>query len=143
MSRKVAREMAFKAIFAINFQSEEVNPEEIISAEINDSETKLDISKEDMSYIKEVCHGVFEKVSELDNEIENSLKGWKMERISKTDLAILRLAIYEILYRTDIPAKVSINEAIELAKTFSEPSSASFVNGVLGRIMNKSEETNE
>lgn len=143
MSRKVAREIAFKTIFSLNFQGEEVNPEEIIDSEIKESEAKLDISKTDMTYIQEVCHGVFEKVNELDEKINNSLKSWKMERISKTDLAILRLAIYEILYRTDIPPKVSVNEAVELAKAFSDASSSSFINGVLASIINKPEGTNE
>ncbi len=143
MSRKVAREVAFKTIFSLNFQGEEVNPEEIIKSEIQEAGQKLDISKTDMTYIQEVCHGVFEKVNELDEKINNSLKSWKMERISKTDLAILRLAIYEILYRSDIPHKVSVNEAVELAKAFSDASSPSFINGVLASIINKPEDTNE
>lgn len=143
MSRKVAREIAFKTIFSLNFQGEEVNPEEIINSEIKESEQKLDLSRADMDYVKDVCHGVFEKVNELDEKINNSLKSWKMERISKTDLAILRLAIYEIIYRIDIPPKVSVNEAVELAKAFSEANSPSFINGVLASLINKSEDTNE
>lgn len=143
MSRKVAREIAFKTIFSLNFQSEEVNPEEIINSEIKESEQKLDLSRADMDYVKDVCHGVFEKTTELDEQISKSLKSWKMERISKTDLAILRLAIYEIIYRMDIPPKVSVNEAVELAKAFSDANSPSFINGVLASLINKSEDTNE
>ena len=92
-----------------------------------------------MTYISEISHGVYEKSKELDNYIKEHLKGWTMDRICKTDLAILKLAIYEILYRDDIPYKVSINEAVELAKMFSEENSPSFINGVLAEIINKKE----
>lgn len=144
MSRKVARELSFKLIFALNFQAEELNLEDMIDDLLMKSENATDIVKEDVSYINDVVSGVFSKVEELDKLIEENLKGWKMERICKTDLAILRLAIYEILYRKDIPNKVSANEAVELAKMFSEDGSSSFVNGLLaGIIKNNLEETNE
>lgn len=135
MSRKTAREVAFKLIFASNFQNEEVTSEEIIDALLKETEKNEGVNAEDMNYIKEVVHGVYENINSLDERINMHLKGWTMDRICKTDLAILRLAIYEILYREDIPYKVSINEAIELAKTFSEDSSPSFVNGVLAEII--------
>ena len=135
MSRKTARELAFKVIFAENFQNEEVSPDEIRSALLKETELMDDVSKEDMNYINEISHGVYIKSAELDEHIKKHLKGWTMDRICKTDLAILRLAIYEILYRDDIPFKVSINEAIELAKQFSEENSPSFVNGVLAEIV--------
>ena len=135
MSRKTAREVAFKVIFASNFQSEELNPEEIMVALKKETENLEDITNEDMVYIKDIVHGVHENVSKLDEDIKKHLKGWTMERICKTDLAILRLAIYEILYREDIPYKVSVNEAVELAKSFSEENSPSFVNGVLAKVI--------
>ena len=137
MSRKTARELAFKVIFAENFQNEEVSPDEIRNALLKETELMDDVSKEDMNYINEISHGVYIKSAELDEHIKKHLKGWTMDRICKTDLAILRLAIYEILYRDDIPFKVSINEAIELAKQFSEENSPSFVNGVLASIVKK------
>lgn len=144
MSRKVAREFAFKIIFAENFQNEEINPEEVIPSLANETEKLDDITKEDMEYIKDITNGVYSNIALLDEKIEKQLKGWTMDRICKTDLAILRLAIYEILYREDIPNKVSVNEAVELAKMFSEDSSPSFVNGVLAGILNKkTEEINE
>ena len=97
--------------------------------------TSCGLSEEDKAYIEEVCAGVAQNVAQLDERIQANLKGWKMERIGKTDLAILRLAIYEMLYREDIPYKVSINEAVELAKVYCESSSPSFINGVLGAIV--------
>ena len=140
MSRKVARELAFKIIFAGNFQNEEIIPEDAITALLKENEQVEEINKEDMEYIKEISHGVYSNIKLIDEKIEKHLKGWTMDRICKTDLAILRLAIYEILYRDDIPDKVSVNEAVELAKAFSEESSSAFINGVLAGILNKKTE---
>ena len=95
-----------------------------------------DITKEDKDYIKQIVTGIVEHKDELDEVIKNYLKEWTMDRISKTDLAILRVATFEILYREDIPYKVSVNEAVELAKTFSDDSSPSFINGVLAGVIN-------
>ena len=135
MSRKTAREVAFKMIFASNFQVEEIIPEDIAEEILKETENSDEINNEDMEYIKDVVHGVYTNIMTLDDKIKNHLKGWTMDRICKTDLAILRLAIYEILYRQDIPYKVSVNEAVELAKLFSEDNSPSFVNGVLAEII--------
>lgn len=135
MSRKTAREVAFKIIFASNFQNEEITPEDMMDALLKETENHDDVNQEDMLYIKDVVHGVYQNMESLDEKIKNHLKGWTMERICKTDLAILRLAIYEVLYREDIPFKVSVNEAVELAKAFSEDNSPSFVNGVLAEVI--------
>ena len=145
MSRKISRELAFKIIFASNFQDEEINLEEMIAELLKEKNfdsysenIKLeDVKTEDIEYIKDIVFGVRSKVTFLDEQIEKHLKGWTMDRICKTDLAILRLAIYEILYRSDIPDKVSVNEAVELAKAFSEKFSSSFINGLLAEIINK------
>ena len=133
MSRKVARELSFKVIFSFYFQNENEQIESLINNLEN--ETK-DINSEDKEYIKEIVNGVTENKEKLDEIIKKYLKEWTMERISKTDLAILRVAVYEILYREDIPYKVSVNEAVELAKAFSDNSSPSFVNGVLAGVIN-------
>lgn len=154
MSRKLAREIAFKIVFSNNFQFEDVEINNVEDVEetrkaqlleniIGDKNSKEDtknvnddISAEDKKYITEVTEGVAEKINELDEKIKPYLKGWTMDRIGKTDLAILRLAVYEIFYRDDIPYKVSINEAVELAKSFCDDSSPSFINGVLAGIIN-------
>lgn len=137
MSRKVARELAFKIVFASNFQDEEINTEDMVTALLKENEKNDEVTSEDLEYIKDIYHGVYSNVALLDDKIAKHLKGWTMDRICKTDLAILRLAIYEILFRSDIPDKVSVNEAVELAKLFSESSSSSFINGVLAEILNK------
>ena len=134
MSRKSARELAFKTIFSYDFQADKEQVAalvEVLKHEIGE------ITAEDDDYIHSVVSGVIEKKDELDELIKKYLKGWTMERISRTDLAILRLAIYEILYREDIPYKVSVNEAVELAKTFSDDSSSSFINGVLAGVISE------
>ena len=136
MSRKIAREVAFKIIFASNFQTDEIFLEDIIDSLLKENENDDNIDNNDMEYIKDVVHGVYENIENLDEKIKEHLKGWSMDRICKTDLAILRLAIFEILYRNDIPYKVSVNEAVELAKAFSEENSSSFVNGVLAEVIN-------
>ncbi len=143
MSRKIAREVAFKIIFSNEFEHEIDSFKELIEHVVSDNElveSNKDISSEDKKYIEQVVSGIAEKKGELDEKINAYLKGWTMDRISKTDLAILRLAVYEMLYREDIPCKVSINEAVELAKMFCEDSSPSFINGVLAGVVNSLEQ---
>lgn len=132
MSRKIARELAFKVIFSVDFQHENEDVEKLI---MNLEDETKEITQEDKGYINDIVQGVIAKKEELDEKIRKYLKGWTMDRISKTDLAILRLAIYEITYREDIPYKVSVNEAVELAKTFSDSTSSSFINGVLAGVV--------
>ena len=76
-----------------------------------------------------------EKIGEIDRLLEKSISGWKLNRIGKVDIAILRLAVYEMKYDEQIPEKVAINEAVELAKAFGGDASSSFVNGVLARLV--------
>lgn len=134
MSRKIARELTFKVIFSLDFQNEDEQIKGLIANLENETN---EITEEDKEYIESIAKGVSLKKDELDQKIQKYLKGWTMERISKTDLAILRLAIYEILYREDIPYKVSVNEAVELAKSFSDNASPSFINGVLAGIIDE------
>ena len=134
MSRKIARELTFKVIFSLDFQNEDEQIKGLIANLENENN---EITEEDKEYIESIAKGVSLKKDELDQKIQKYLKGWTMERISKTDLAILRLAIYEILYREDIPYKVSVNEAVELAKSFSDNASPSFINGVLAGIIDE------
>lgn len=136
MSRKLARELTFKVVFSTNFQSEVEDIENLIENLVNDNELNEEVTSEDRKYIEEISFGVLKNKEELDEQIEKYLKGWTMDRIGKTDLAILRLAVYEILYRDDIPYKVSINEAVELAKLFCDESSPAFINGVLAGVVN-------
>ena len=140
MSRKVAREVAFKIIFELAFQHDE-EANKLFNQLLEASEEKYEITEEDNVYVNEIVSGIQSNEANLDEKIKSHLKKeWSFERISKVDIAILRLAIYEITERKDIPYKVSVNEAVELAKIFSEESSPSFINGVLAEILKELEE---
>ena len=89
----------------------------------------------DKAYIENVVYGVFAKLEELDAIVGQNAKGWKLSRLAKIDLSILRLCIYEIKYRDDIPFNISINEAIELAKKYGTEDSGSFINGILSKAV--------
>ncbi len=129
MSRKSARETAFKTIFEIPFHTHD-EPIEIIN--FNVEYASKDISGEtDINYFKEVTTKCYENIDTIDNKISDNLKGWSMDRISKVNLSVLRLALCEILYIDEIPYQVSINEAVELAKKYGDDDSPAFINGVL------------
>ena len=90
---------------------------------------------DDADYIRDALEGTLEHEREIDGAIEPKLVNWSIDRIARVDLAILRLAVYEILYRDDVPDAVAVNEAVELAKTFSTDEAGPFVNGLLGSLL--------
>ena len=144
MSRRLAREFAIQFLYSTDFNRNE-NTDEMLEDfyEIKKEQGKdgqQDSMKEaDMKFAEEIIKGTIGKLQEIDQIIQNNTTGWTKERIAKVDLAILRLALYEILFRDDIPDSVSINEAIELAKKYSTDESGSFVNGVLGKIIREAD----
>lgn len=130
MNRTEARDMAFKFLYQVEVQKE--NNEEVINLFFENNEIK---SKEAQKYILDIANGVNINSENIIELIKKNLKqDWKIERISKVTLAILKLAIYEIVY-AKIPFKVVINEAVELAKKYGEDSSSSFVNGILASVV--------
>lgn len=94
----------------------------------------LEKPREHYAFGEELIHGVIENVSEIDGRIRGLAHNWDFDRIAKIDLAILRLAIFEMVYRRDIPPVVSINEAIDLSKQFSNLDAKRFINGILDRL---------
>lgn len=86
-------------------------------------------------YILDAVSKIVENLESIDSQIEKNIEKWEINRLAKIDLCVLRIAIYEILYRPDIPIEVSINEAIEISKKYSSEQSSKFVNGVLGSIV--------
>lgn len=126
-TRSQARIEAFKLIFQTQVNNEE--PQFLIDemlAEHPESESNI-------NYIKTVVLGVIEKNDELIKDIEANMGDkWKVDRISRVSLAVLKLAIFEIKYLDDVPHKVAINEAVEIEKKFDDPDNSAFVNGVLG-----------
>ncbi len=127
MTRKKAREEAFILIFEKAFN--DASPEEILELASEIREFEPD------EYINRVFKGVCEKMDVIDEQISKYAKGWKIERISKTALSVLRLSIYEILFFDEIPVSVSINEAVELLKIYATQEEASFVNGILSSLV--------
>ncbi len=137
MSRKKARDNAFKCIYELEFGKDE-NLDKILDYCYEENEDK----PSEIEYIDMVVRGVKENLEEIDKIILSKLKNWSLDRIAKIDLAILRLAIYEIKYLDDIPEKVSANEAVELAKTYGNNDSKNFVNGVIAAVIESKEEIN-
>jgi N utilization substance protein B len=131
MNRRKTREAAMKLLFEMTINKE--NYEEII--ENFKEHTDLSLEEVDFEYITRVLKGVEENKETLDKKIEENLKNWKINRLSKVDLSILRICTYEILFEEDIPEVVSINEGIELAKKYSEEKSAPFINGLLANMI--------
>ena len=140
--RKNAREDAFRLLF-----EQHVNPEEAAEKleryfETAGKEGKTEEpfyvnrpSEQDTAYTRKVVEGVQAHMGEIDARIQENLKDWEMDRVSKISIAVLRLSIYEILHMEDIPAEVSASEAVKIAKKYDSPSAGSFVNGVLGNII--------
>jgi len=91
-------------------------------------------SADDRQFAEELVKGAIDKIEELDGAIETAAEHWKLERMAVVDRNILRVAVYEILYRNDIPSAVTINEALEIAKKYSSSASAPFINGLLDKI---------
>ena len=131
MNRTAIREQAFKLIYSLEIQKQKDLAEAIkLYLEANEI-TDKDVIK----YIEDAVFGIEKNKEDITSQIEKNLKSdWKLERISKIDLAILKLAIYEIKYK-EIPFKVVINEAVELAKKYGEDSSKNFVNGILAVVV--------
>ena len=137
MSRRKARDITFKYVYSTLYGESEL--EDIIESIITaDSEEIASLESEEKAYFDKVTSGIKERENEIDKMILSKLKNWTIERISKVDLAILKLAIYEIKYK-ELPFKVAINEAVELAKKYGNDSSYNFVNGVLREIIKDKE----
>lgn len=132
MGRKKARDNAFKCIFQLGFDLN-INLDETLKYTYEENEN----TEEEQEYISKLLNGIYQNLNEIDDKILACLKGWSIDRISKIDLAILRLAIYEITYIEELSYKVSANEAVELAKTYGNENSANFINGVLAKIIEK------
>ncbi|MBE5888085.1 MAG: transcription antitermination factor NusB [Lachnospiraceae bacterium] len=131
MTRRELRENVFMMLFRVEFHNEDEMPEQLVLFE----EELENLNEKDSAYINHKCNEIFAKLPELDAAINETATGWKTTRMAKVDLSIIRLAVYEMKYEEDIDAKVSINEAVELAKKYGADESASFVNGVLAKFL--------
>lgn len=136
MSRRSARKHIFNVIFQSEF-NKEISIEEGLSTYCEEYE---DCEAGDEKFIELELNGITENLAVVDDTINKFAVGWSVDRIAKVDLAILRLAVYEILFSDDVPNKVAVNEAIELAKEFSSDKAPTFINGVLGKVVDSCED---
>lgn len=139
MKRSAAREDTFKLLYSLEVQKEN-NIEEQTDLYF---ENENIIDEDTKKFIKSIVLGIEENLSSIENSIATNLKkDWKLDRISKVDLVLLKLAVYEILY-TDVPYKVATNEAIELSKKYGDETSQNFINGILASIIKESGKAND
>ena len=131
MNRRKSREIAMQLLFEMAINKEEIS----LIIENFKENTDMELSDVDFSYIIRVLDGFSNNKQTIDEKISKYLVKWTIDRLPKMSLAILRMATYEILFEEDIPQKVSINEAIELAKKYGDDSAPSFINGVLNNII--------
>ncbi len=130
MKRSATRELAFQFLYSMEIQHE-VGEEQLDLFFENNNIT----NEQTKAYIKEIYTGISKNFDSIKSKIEQNLKkGWSIDRVSKVDIALLKLAIFEMLFK-EIPYKVAINEAIELAKKYGEDNSPSFINGILASIV--------
>jgi len=131
MKKKARREQIFKLLFRAAFnEPEEMQAQTEMFFESGDQT----FSEEDRTIIREKTEKILQRLPEIDEEIAGSMKEWRLDRVGKVELAVLRLAVYEMRYDEEIPEKVAISEAIELATRFGQDGAGTFVNGVLGRL---------
>lgn len=163
MSRKIARMGMMQILFVMNHNNDFSLDamERVLATPREEDEVKVihEIFKEqnkvikrdlleknfnegELKYIRESIPILVENLEEIDLKISNNLRNWSLDRLAQVDLAILRVAVFEFLFKEDIPKPVSINEAIEMAKTYSSDDSSRFINGILGSII-REEDLNE
>jgi N utilization substance protein B len=143
MTRTVAREIAVQLSFWMDSRREELSDlveaffdRDYYSSLATESELFSDYpDSEQLGYIKAVVLGQAEHSDELDALIEKYSKGWKLSRISRIAVTVLKIALFEVLYMDEVPDSVAINEAVELSKGYEEPETVSFINGILGGFM--------
>ncbi|HEX2954305.1 MAG TPA: transcription antitermination factor NusB [Bacillota bacterium] len=129
MSRRQARELAFQALFQIDLGRN--TPDFALRYACNES----DLTDKSREFLEDMVNGTARHAKEIDDLLTRFSEGWPLERMSGTDRNILRMALYELIYREDIPVSVTVNEAVELAKHFGDEESGKFVNGILGNII--------
>lgn len=139
MKRRLAREIIVQSLYQMEMNEVEVTEavDMLIDEAADENETERVITDEQelKTYVVEHVNGVWEHKMAIDDMLEHYLKGWQMSRLSRVDRQILRLATFEMIFASDVPAKVAVNEAIDLAKHFGTEDSGKFVNGVLGKLI--------
>lgn len=130
MKRRELREHIFELLFRVEFNERDEMPEQMRLF----FESLPELSSEDQAYMQKKYERIMEKLPEIDRLLGETAEGWKVSRMGKTDLTVLRLAVYEMEFDEDVPVGVAVNEAVELSKKFGGDGSPAFVNGILGKI---------
>ena len=130
MKRRELREHIFELLFRVEFNERDEMPEQMRLF----FESLSELSPEDQAYMQKKYERIMEKLPEIDRLLGETAEGWKVSRMGKTDLTVLRLAVYEMEFDEDVPVGVAVNEAVELSKKFGGDGSPAFVNGILGKI---------
>lgn len=141
LTRRDIREKALQSLFQLS-ANEDLSKEEAMQQALT-SEDELADEVETVlvpSYLDLLVSGVMEKQDEIDEKIKAHLENWSLSRLAKTDLMIIRIAIFEMMYVSDVPDRVALNEALEITKKYSDEKSRKFVNGVLANIVNENSE---
>ena len=144
MTRRQLRESIFKILFQVEFGEKEeweeqlaLYTEELASPllKLPDEESAgCEVTDLDLAYITQKVRAIYDRIADLDKIIEDHTEGWNLNRIGKAELAILRLAVYELRYDEDVPQGVAINEAVELTKIYCAEEAKGFVNAVLAKV---------
>lgn len=130
MQRSVMRELAFKLVYSLEVQKE--NTEEYVQLFIESNDIENEIA---IDYLKDIVKGLKENNDEIEKLISDNLKeNWSINRISKINVSLIKIAIYEMLYK-NVPYKVAINEVVELAKKYADDTSPVFINGILASVV--------
>ena len=130
MNRKLSRDKTMELLFGMTLSKD--TTEEVIEGFVENYEG--DIKEIDLTYVKQALIGIENNKEVIDKVISENLHNWQLDRVSKVNLSILRLATYELLYDEQVPRGVAINEALEITRRYSDEKSVSFINGVLDKI---------
>jgi len=131
MLRSQVREEIFKIIFRYPFNTKEEMTEQV-DYSLEELEGKSD---KNINYIRDKVKGIIDNIDDIDNKISDCCEGWSIDRIGKAEVAIMRIATYEIMYEEDVPSSVAVNEAVELSKIYCDEDAKGFVNAVLGKVV--------
>lgn len=135
-ARRRGRVIAFQTVFS--WDANEISTEELMKFEWLDSEENKN-DQNTLDFARLIAAGTVENIKVIDETIKEHLVNWKFNRLSRVDLAILRISVYSLLFRKEIPQTVTIDEAVDIAKTYGSDESYKFVNGVLDSIRKKNE----
>ena len=131
MKRRGIREQLFKLLFRVEFNTPEQMPEQ---TKLYFDSGDLTVTEQDQAYLEARLADIMDRLPQIDEQLSEKIEGWKLSRVGKVELTLLRIAVYEILYDDDVPTGVAISEAVELSKKYGPDNAASFVNGVLAKF---------